>query len=122
MVKDSLHADLAINASTVASRTGLRRLNGPSLFEFSAESDLGGACFWISFPIEIIDLFKRAYVILWCAMTFKTPAHALGFAVVNDLHILDFTMATVATYSTTDVNGMIEVDVIGRFVNAHPRN
>jgi len=58
----------------------------------------------------------------WGAMAFQAPTHAVGFGVVDDFHVVDVPVASDTTDATIHVNRMIEVDVVGSFMNSDPRN
>ena len=55
-------------------------------------------------------------------MTLQAPSHALGFSMVDDLHVVDLAVASHAADAAIYVNGMVEVDVVRGFVDTNPRN
>ena len=59
-------------------------------------------------------------MILRGSMALETPAHAVGFGMVDDFHVVDLTVASDATDTSVYVNRMVEVDVIRSFVNPDP--
>jgi len=54
--------------------------------------------------VEIKDLFERTHVLLRRAVTIETPAHGVRLGVVDFLHLMDVTMATLAGNSTIQVS------------------
>lgn len=61
-------------------------------------------------------------MIFWGAVTFEAPTHAVWLCVVNDFHVVDLTVTLHAADSAIHMDGVIEVDVIGGFVNPNPRD
>ena len=104
----------------VTPATADRWFHIPLLDEFFADLALGGAGGW--FPVKIGDLVERAKVVLGGTMAFETPSHTVRFGVVDHFHVVHMSVAGDATDPTIHVDGMVEVNVIGRFVNSHPRN
>lgn len=97
-----------------------RGVHIPVVDKFFSQLSLGGAG-W-RFPVEVGDLIQRAKVILWSAMALETPAHAVGFGVVDDFHVIHLSVTGHATDASVYVNRMVEVDVIRRLVNPYPGN
>ena len=54
-------------------------------------------------------------------MTLKAEGHTEGFVVVNFHHLINSAMALDATNAPIDVNRMVEVNVVGSFVDSDPR-
>jgi len=92
----------------------------PLFDEFFAKFALTRAHGW--FPIQIRHLVKRAEMIFRSAVALQAPTHAVGFGVVDDFHVVNVPMASDATDATIHVHRMIEVDVVGSFMNSDPRN
>jgi len=88
--------------------------------EFFPQLPLGGP--GRGFPVEVGDLVQRAKVILRGAMAFEAPAHAVGFGMVDDFHVIHLAVAGHAAYAPVHVNRMVEVDVVWRLVNPNPGN
>jgi hypothetical protein len=74
------------------------------------------------FPIQIRHLVKRAEMVFRSTMAFQAPTHAVGFGVVDDFHVVDVAVASDAADSAIHVNRVIEIDVVGGFMNPDPRN
>ena len=55
-------------------------------------------------------------------MAFQAPSHAVGFSMVDDLHVVDLAVALHTANATIHVNGVVEVDVVRSFVDPNPRN
>ena len=55
-------------------------------------------------------------------MTLQAPSHALGFSMIDDLHVVDLAVASHAADAAIYVNGVVEVDVVRSFVDPNPRN
>lgn len=85
----------------------------PHLIEFITVS---------GFPIEVKNLLHRANLHLGMAMTFQAPAHALRLILHHRLHVIDIPVAADATDAAVHVDRVIEIDVVGDFVNPHPVN
>ena len=56
------------------------------------------------------------------AMTLETKGHAQGFGMMDFHHLVNPPVAFYATHPPVDMDGMVEIDIIGRLVNAYPRN
>jgi hypothetical protein len=92
----------------------------PLFDEFFAKFALARAHGW--FPIQIGNLVKRAEMIFRSTVALQAPTHAVGFGVVDDFHVVDVPVASNTTDAAIHVNRMIEVDVVGSFMNSDPRN
>ena len=92
----------------------------PFFDKFFTELTLGGSCG--RYPIHIGHLIEGAKMIFWGSMALEAPTHAVGFCVVDDLHVVDLAVALDATDPTIHVNGVVEVDVVRSFVDPNPRN
>ncbi len=57
---------------------------------------------------------------LGVTMAIDTPSHRLIFGLVNNIHFVDTTVARYARYTSRNVNGVIEVDIIGQSVDPNP--
>ena len=55
-------------------------------------------------------------------MAFQAPSHAVGFSMVDDLHVVDLAVALHTADAAIHVNGVVEVDVVRGFVDTNPRN
>lgn len=106
--------------STMASAAADGRLHIPLFDKFFADLALGGSSGW--FPVEVGDLVERAEVVFGGTMAFETPSHTVRFGVVDHFHVVHMSVTGDAADPAIHVNGMVEVNVIGRFVNSHPRN
>ena len=74
------------------------------------------------FPIHICDacLSEVSEMALRVSMTVETPSHAKRFALLNHIHFVDVAVATFAPHSRLQVNRVIEVGKVRKFVNPHP--
>ena len=73
-------------------------------------------------PIHVKDLRGRTKEILWGTMTIQTPLHAQRLGLVDNAHFVHRTMAAVTADTPVNVNGMVEVGIIGEAVDLNPRN
>ena len=55
-------------------------------------------------------------------MAIETESHAKRFGVFHGVHLIDATMAFHTADSTSDVDCVIKVSVIGHLMNLHPRH
>jgi hypothetical protein len=76
--------------------------------------------FTSSGPSQIGDFLDRSEMGFWVPMAVQTPSHRLILGLMNDLHLVDATMACYARNSTIYVSGVIEVDIIGQSMDPHP--
>ena len=54
-------------------------------------------------------------------MAFQTERHAERFVVVNFHHLVNPAVTLYAANATVDVDGMVEINVVGSFVDSDPR-
>ena len=54
-------------------------------------------------------------------MAFQAERHAERFVVVNFHHLVNPTVTLYAANATVDVDGMVEINVVGSFVDSDPR-
>ena len=54
-------------------------------------------------------------------MAFQAERHAEGFIVVNLHHLVNPAVTLYAADATIDMDGMIEINVVGSFVDSDPR-
>ena len=59
-------------------------------------------------------------MLFWCAMAFKTPAHAQGLQLGDNFHPVDATVAGNAAHTPVDVGGMAEIDKIREIMDPLP--
>lgn len=71
-------------------------------------------------PAEVGDFVDRTDVFFRRAMTIETEAHAEGFDVADLIHLIDAAVAFDATDAAGDVDGMVEIDVIGGDMDLDP--
>src|SRR6185503_18814614 len=64
----------------------------------------------------------RAYVVRRIAVAVETPAHADRLGLRDDLHLIDPPVTAHAAYAAREVHLVIEVDVVGKVVDADPRH
>ena len=65
-------------------------------------------------PIEIQDLVAWSQVSGRISMTFEAPTHAERFRVIHHGHFIDLAVTRFATHAALNVNGMIEVGIVGQ--------
>ena len=58
--------------------------------------------------------------VLGMAMAIETESHAKVLGVADFLHLVDPAVALYATYTTVNVNGVVEIGVVGHFMNTGP--
>ena len=73
-------------------------------------------------PVEIKDLALRAQKLFRRAVALQTPRHALRLRLPHRSHVIDLSVTAKAAHSAIHVRGMVEINIIGRLVNAHPLN
>lgn len=69
---------------------------------------------------KVVNFLQRTEVNLWSSVTVKTPSHRVRLSLVNDFHFIHVAVATLAGNPAVDVRGVVEIDVVRGFVNAHP--
>lgn len=72
------------------------------------------------FPIELGHEFNRTKMWFRMAMAVDAPGHRLIFVLVNNVHLVDPTVAGHTRDTSRDVGRVIEIDVVGQAVNANP--
>ena len=104
--------------SVVASGTVLRRVHAPLPVRVFGRvvTGLRGVVSKVS------DLILGNQIGNRIAMTLKTPAHAEGFGLRDDLHLIDSAVAGGAVYALCNVDGVVEMSMLGEHVNFHPFN
>jgi hypothetical protein len=73
---------------------------------------------WLVAHIE--NLIAGAEILAGIAMASQTPLHLQGFRLVHQGHLIDWTVAGVATDALGDVNAVIEVDEVRELVDPGP--
>jgi hypothetical protein len=71
-------------------------------------------------PLGVRNLVQWTKVGIRVAVTVQTPAHAEGLDETDLFHFRDVTVAGRASHSLADVNAVIEIGVVWRFVDANP--
>ncbi len=71
-------------------------------------------------PREVGDLVHGSKGVLGMAMAIEAESHAKVLGVADFLHLVDPAVAFHTTYTAVNVNGVVEVGVVGNFVNADP--
>src|SRR6056297_740070 len=72
------------------------------------------------FPVQLGHELFRAEMRLGVAVAFNTPRHRQLLVLINHFHLIDSTMAGLATDARVDVRGMIEIDKFRQVVNSLP--
>ena len=70
--------------------------------------------------IKIEDLLERAQVLLGGTVTVETPTHGVGLGLIDHFHLINVTVTALTGDAAVHVGGVIEVDVVGRLVDADP--
>ena len=73
-----------------------------------------------TFPVEIVDLLRRADEILRVAVTVQAERHAERLGVLDHVHLIHPSVAFHTTDTTIHVDCMIEINVIRCLMNTHP--
>ncbi len=68
------------------------------------------------------DLAHRAQVLLGRAVTIQAPRHVERFGLKHHVHAIDATVAGLAPHPRVHVEAVVEVDEVGRVMDAHPRH
>jgi len=71
-------------------------------------------------PIQIRDLIQRAQVRGRSAMAVQAETHAERLCVSNDFHLVDLAVALIAGNTAADVDGVVEINVVRKFVHSLP--
>lgn len=103
----------------MACRAVLGRVHFPVVNKLFSVSEL---LFFGSGPVEVVYIFWSTDFFLGSAMALETESHAEGFGMVDFFHFVNFPMAVNATDAAVDVHSMVKVDVVGGFMNLHPRD
>jgi hypothetical protein len=72
-------------------------------------------------PIKVKDFILRSYIFMGIAMAIQTESHAKGLGMLHHIHFIHFTVATHTGNTPVDVDRVVEINVIGRFMNLNPR-
>src|SRR5438270_5285586 len=111
--------------SSVTGGTTLQRLNLPIVHELFAVLFLhfsGNLRVVVPLPVQVGDLVGRTHPRGGIAMAIEAESHAQRFGMINLVHLVDLAMALDTTDAAVDVDGMVEIHVVGRLVNMDPRN
>jgi len=100
----------------MACRTILRRLDTLLFDKLSYELSLIRS----GLPLHVGHFGHRPQTRLGIAVAFNAPAHAQGLHLHHLFHIRDISMAFNAADADTQVSAVIEIDIIGQLVDAHP--
>src|ERR1039458_6887767 len=113
------------SSSSVAGRTALQRFDFPVVDKGSAVGPLhlhGHGRIGAPLPAQIRDLVHRPDERRRLAMAIEAETHAERFGVRNLVHPVNTPVAGYATDAASDVNRVVEINVIGHDVNLHPRD
>ena len=106
----------AVNLSSVASYAIRQRLNVVLPNQLTAEFGLIGRIH----IIDVEDLRFRADVPLRLPVTVYAPVHVQRVHPVRQRHLIYLAVARGATDALVDVNAVIEINEVGKIVNARP--
>ena len=104
--------------SSVTGGTILQRLNFPVVDEFLPVRPLRVGV--SALPVQVSDFVQRTQLAGGVAMAVQTKGHAQRLGMVNFVHLIDLAVAFDATDAAVDMDGMVEINVIGQLVNLHP--
>jgi hypothetical protein len=68
--------------------------------------------FGVQSPSEIRNLFDRPDVGGWVTVTVDAPSHGLILGLVNNLHLVNSTVAGHTRYATSDVDCVVKINII----------
>lgn len=95
----------------------MRSVNMPVFHEF-------GAFLFLLFrgndKIEIKHVLVLAKVFGWIAMAFETEAHGQGLDLLHFIKVIDLSMTLHTTDTAVDVDGMVKINVVWKFMNLNP--
>lgn len=74
------------------------------------------------FPIQIRDLLRRPDLRGRIAMAIEAERHAERLGVLDFVHLVDLAVTLDTTDAAVHMDGVIEIDVVRRLVDLHPRN
>src|SRR5882672_2594075 len=121
-----LHRDYVLWCSlSVTGRAALQRFDAHMFNQFFAFDRLqmrGFNAVRAPRPTQIRDFVRRADVRRRVTMAVEAKTHAQGFVMAHFVHLVNAAMALHATDAARDMDGMVEINVVGRLVNLHPRN
>ena len=72
------------------------------------------------FPIQVKHLRLRPHVFVRVAVTIQTERHAEGFRVPHFVHLINRPVAFHAGNTAVHVDGVVEINIIGRLMNLNP--
>jgi len=73
-------------------------------------------------PLHIRYFLVRTQVLIRVLVTVQTPRHTEWLLLSHDRHLGNVAMTTGTAHSGTEVHGVIEISVVGQFVNTFPSN
>ena len=73
-------------------------------------------------PIQVGDFIQRPEARGGVAMAVQAKRHAQRLGMIDLVHVIDLPVAFHATDAAVDMDGMVEIDVIGHLVDLHPRD
>ena len=76
--------------------------------------------FVLGMPFHVEDLVFLAHKLLGISVTTQTPLHLQRRRLVSDRHLIDAAVAGRTTDAFVHMNAVIEIDVIGKIVDAPP--
>ncbi len=119
MVKCAFHR--RCGRSAVAARAALGGLDIPVVDKLLALFELALGTLGV-LPVEVGDERGVAKDLFRLAMTLQTPAHGERLGVADDFHLVDLAVALDAGDAAGDVHGVVEINVVGGLMDAHPRH
>ena len=102
----------------MARGAGLQGFDVPILHGSFSKFNLG--CRRSGLPCEVRDFIQRPQFQLGMPMAFQAERHAQGLGVIDLVHLVDASVAFDTTDSACDMDGVIEVDEVGHFMDLDP--
>lgn len=112
----------------MAGRAARLRIDAELLLELQAEID-GGFDAGVRLGVlrnvlvaiaEVEDFFEWPEMLFRSFMTLQTPGHGVALCLIDHLHLVHITVAALAGNTPVHVSGVIEVNIVRRFMNPHP--
>jgi len=111
--------------SSVTGRAALQRFHFPIVNELFPVHILqmfrfGGV--GAPLPVEFRDFIRRADGGGGIAMAIQAETHAQGFGMAHFIHLIHAAMTFQTAKTASDVDGMVEINVVRHDMNLHPRD
>jgi len=107
---------IVLSRSSVTPRAIGRRIQLQLILQIISEHGLISA----RNPLEVRDLTRRAEVRRRIAVAVEAPAHREWFLLHDDVFLRNIAVTGEARHSGSQVSGVVEVGVIGNFMDTNP--